>query len=45
MVPLDYTKKPKIIVVRQMQLLQYKALNSKFNSPQMNFEDTTILIF
>ena len=31
MVPLEYTKKTKIIVVRQMPLLQYKALNSKFN--------------
>ena len=31
MVPLEYTKKPKIIVVKQMQFLSYKALNSKFD--------------
>ena len=37
MVPLEYTKKPKIIVVRQMQILQYKALNSKFNCNFLSF--------
>ena len=37
MVPLEYTKKTKIIVVRQMQLLKYKALNSKFNCNFLSF--------
>ena len=34
---LQYTKKHKIIVVRQMQVLQYKALNSKFNCNFLSF--------
>ena len=37
MVPLEYTKKSKIIVVRQMQFLEYKALNSKFNCNFLSF--------
>ena len=37
MVPLEYTKKPKIIVVKQMQVIQYKALNSKFNCNFLSF--------
>ena len=38
MMPLEYTKKSKIIVVRQMQFLEYKALNSKFNCNFLSFE-------
>ena len=30
MVPLEYTKKPKIVVVKHLQLIQYKTLKSKF---------------
>ena len=30
-------KKPEIILVRQMQFLQYKALNSKFNCNFLSF--------
>ena len=37
MVPLEYTKKSKIIVVKQMQFLEYEALNSKFNCNFLSF--------
>ena len=37
MVPLEYTKKSKIIVVRQMQFVEYKALNSKLNCNFLSF--------
>ena len=55
MVPLEYMKKFKIIVIKQMQFLEYKALNSKFNCnffkfwnlnpPKTNFEIITMSFF
>ena len=35
--PLEYTKKPKIMVVKHLQLIQYKTLKSKFNCNFLSF--------
>ena len=37
MVLLEYTKKPKIMVVKHLKLMQYKTLKSKFNCNFQNF--------
>ena len=37
MIPLEYTKKPKIMVLKHLQLAQYKTLKSKFNCNFLSF--------
>ena len=37
MVPLEYTKKPKIMVVKHLQLIQYKTFDLKFNCNFLSF--------
>ena len=37
MVSLEYTKKTKIMVVKHLQLIQYKTFNSKLNCNFLSF--------